>query len=284
MIMKPFKVILLLLAVILAFASCGTIKKRYMHKQELRTELRKYSDVLDLARTEIDIRGSGYYFFSSAMPVLNLYLYLKPGLNNYETVTGIRDGLVVFFNNNTWKTRGKKGYPEYIRVTFMANENGGAQLLYELATRGIELAKIYIPNFSGYEWIGRWGGDSHGGKWDTPMRRAVHDDELDVLLAAYSGSLGIEQSECYHSGTGYVKMVLTIRYDYDSEAVLAMRNGLVEFFRDRYNELAKEYGRFDMIEVIFQAREDDSFKWIYTMFYENDEWKSFGQVDYFAAG
>jgi hypothetical protein len=83
---KLIKTILIFLVIIPAFNSCESvysgIRNRNVHRKHIQTELSKYSDVLDLNRTEIYLNGHIYYFLNSSDCILKLTFYLKPGCNN----------------------------------------------------------------------------------------------------------------------------------------------------------------------------------------------------------
>jgi hypothetical protein len=117
------KIALIFIAVMLTFDSCTT-QLKVVHRRELRTELSKYVDALDLRRTEIILYGFGYTRIGSALPYIGLYLYLRPDHNNHEAIITIRDELITFLRNNDWEARGA------ITIDFRSKESRETKSIY----------------------------------------------------------------------------------------------------------------------------------------------------------
>jgi hypothetical protein len=98
--MKLMKLALVFCIVVLTFSSCERTFRRKIHNREIRAELDKFSDILNIVNSRIYLEGGSYYFFSSSKPTILLSLYLKPNNNNSEKIIAIRDDLIVFFENN----------------------------------------------------------------------------------------------------------------------------------------------------------------------------------------
>jgi hypothetical protein len=97
---------------------------RSIHNRELRAELERFSEYLDIRRSSIFISGWSYNIFHSSPPHVSMALYLIPNCNNRETIVWIRDRLILFFENNNWENRGEHGYLHFITTNFFFEENG----------------------------------------------------------------------------------------------------------------------------------------------------------------
>ncbi|MDR0442651.1 MAG: hypothetical protein LBH44_04500 [Treponema sp.] len=101
--MKLTRITLVFFAVMLTFGSCKEMHENYQisskHRKAIRTELGKYTDVLDLRRSEISPYGIGYSL-GSAIPSISIGLYVKPTRYNRETLTELATKLADFFNND----------------------------------------------------------------------------------------------------------------------------------------------------------------------------------------
>ena len=104
--------------------------KRSIHDNEIHLFLNKYSNILDIERTKINFQGSGYYFFHSSRPGINISLYLKSYFKECEILLSIRNELIDFFNNNRWEKREKHAFPEWVVVNFFLRKDEEAELFY----------------------------------------------------------------------------------------------------------------------------------------------------------
>ena len=287
--MKPVKAAFLFLAVILNFGSCETIQTRNSHNREIRAKLDKYSDVLDLARTEIHFSGKVYYLRGSA-PSIYLSLYVKPEHSNRETIFAIRDELIDFFENHSWKTT--RGVYRFIDSFY-----GRVAINFTLGETKTYYSMSHSSNMG---WFERWYSELFGKpitensyiNEDSYMRRFGKPligglgtiQELDILLRPYINSMDVEQFDGYYSD-GFIKIWLLIPYNYNRETVLAIRNDFVNFFENNRQELIEKYGQFDTIHINFYRMEDIIFRItdrkqmvvktempVYELVYENNEW------------
>ena len=134
--MKPVKLMLVLLVVVLTCNSCAMTqwmednKRRKVQDREIYAELSTYSDVLDISRSKINYPEVYYYFiFNSSAPIFSfkLSLYLKPDSDNRQAVITVRDGLVNFFSDS-------EGKPiRNIMIDFISGENGETKIIYKLS-------------------------------------------------------------------------------------------------------------------------------------------------------
>jgi len=127
--MKIVKISLVLYVVILVFSSCKESQVKYMHNKELRIKLEEYSDVFDLARTEIVFSGGRYNFFSSARSSINISLYLRHSQNIRESLIVVRDEFIAFFNNYQ-ETKGKDRFANWIIINILLEEEGESRNYY----------------------------------------------------------------------------------------------------------------------------------------------------------
>lgn len=137
--MKQVKIILLFFAVIFIFSSCVSMfesrQRRSKHIKEINTELKKYSDVLDIRKTRINPYGIGYTSIGSTTPAISMSLYVKPTNNNREILNELGNNLIVFFNNeiinNEWVSSAI-GFRIYINFYFIGVEQSIYYLRYEV--------------------------------------------------------------------------------------------------------------------------------------------------------
>jgi hypothetical protein len=294
--MKPIKVTLLFLAIILNLVSCETIRTRNSHSREIRAKLDKYSDVLDLARTEIYFEGGVYYLLGSE-PTVYLSLYVKPDHNNREMLFYIRDELIDFFENHSWETT-RGGY------RFIDSFYGKVVINFTLGETKTYYS-VYHNRVYDYTslWLERWYSELFGkplkendyysemnamGKFGKLIGGGTIE-ELDILLRPYINSMDVEQFDGYHSGDyilgGFVKIWLLIPYNYNRETVLTIRDDFVNFFGNNRQELIEKYGQFNTININFYRMEDIIYRItdrkqmvvkteieVYQLLYENNEW------------
>ena len=138
--MKRVKIALLFFAVLVMFGSCATAQQRQMramHTKEIHEYLDRYSDILDIARSEVNVSGRIYGAFQGPPSGINLRLYLRHDHENRETVTRIRDGLIDFFHENDREARGETGFflfNVYVEINY-DTEGGRERVFYTLRGR-----------------------------------------------------------------------------------------------------------------------------------------------------
>jgi hypothetical protein len=286
--MKPIKVALLFIAVVLNFGSCYTMKNRNMHDRVLRAELIKYSDVLDIARTEIYFKGMSYYWFERIPPRVYLSLYVKSDHNNRETLITIRDELIDFIKKSWEPTSETYWLPKSVAINFTLGETKN---FYSIA---------YEENYGWYE---LW----HINFFDKPFDKKDNVisftfdfgkplvgrtiEELDALLGKYLNSMDVEQFDSYHSGKGgragkdYIEIWIFVPNNYNLETVLAIRDDFINFFEDNRQELIEKYGQFNRIYIDFYIMGDVIYRMtarkqremklpmvVYELHHKNNEW------------
>jgi hypothetical protein len=264
--MKSIKTILVFLCIILTFNSCSTTRKRNVHKRDIKTKLSKYSDVIDLNRSEIYLDGAGYYFFNSSEPLINLSLYLRPDHNNREIIIGIRDDLIAFFGTNYWEARRMYNYPKKISIDFVLEENGKIKKIYNL----YHFSDLHRGE---YEWYERWQDDSQDSPGVAFMRRFIRNKEFDTFLENHADILNIEHSSGFSSGTGFIRMTFYFIIDDPRKIIRKIENDLNDFFNTYHETLAEEYGSFDRIDIIFYNNSEARIgKWISFVHAEEYQW------------
>jgi hypothetical protein len=102
--------------------------------------------------------------------------------------------------------------------------------------------------------------------------KTIRKEDLNDVLGKYIDNGDIVQFDGYYSDEGYITLWLIVPNNYHAKTVYAMRDELVVFFRDRQEDLAKEYGQFDTIFLDFGIKESGDFRWVYYMTYRNNEW------------
>jgi hypothetical protein len=146
-----------------------------------------------------------------------------------------------------------------IIINFISEENGEAKIIYTLS-----------PSPLLEEWFGQWVDHDLLGK--TLTGKTICDEELNDVLGKYVDNGDIVQFYGYRSRKGEIELSLVVPNNYHAQTVYAMRDELIEFFRNRQSELAEEYGQFDAIMVDFWII-DGYFKRVYYMTYKNNEWQ-----------
>jgi hypothetical protein len=283
--MKPVKAAFLFLAVILNFGSCETIQTRNSHNREIRAELVKYSDVLDLERTEIHFSGRVYYLRGSA-PSIYLSLYVKPDHSNRETLFSIRDGLIDFFENY-WNTANEGHWLPYrVAINFTLGETKTYYSVLYFISGWYErwYSELFGKPLIENNYINE---DSYMWRFGKPLIEDRTIQELDTLLRKYADSMDIERFDGYHLGEQrkYIRIWLLIPYNYNRRTVLAIRDDFVNFFGSNRQELIEKYGQFDTIHINFYRMEDIILRItdrkqmvvktempVYELVYENNEW------------
>jgi len=273
--MKITKILLFVFVIVITYSSCERAQSRNLHNKMLRTELDKYSDIFDLARTKIEFEGFRYNFFSSAYPKIIFQLYLKPNHNNMKTIIEIRDEFIAFFHDS--------------------RENG---IYYGAPTIVIQDkdTKIYVLSYRSDAWW-EWWYQEHIGKQDTDIMysvvfypehygrpligKPIHNEKLNVLLDKYFKDSSIEHFDGFHSGTDYIRIRLVVQNNCNSETVLAIKDDLMAFFDDNRQELINEYGQFNNISIIFYRLENENYKDFFYLQYRHNEWeiKLYGNND-----
>jgi hypothetical protein len=119
---------------------------RSKHSNEIRTELKKYSDILDLRNTNINPYGIGYTFFSSTTPHISLGLYVKPRHYNRETLIELSSKLINFFNNEFFNDN-----EMIIKYGDMLNVS-----IYFILKEGKKHNIYYYVEYKQNEWIEKW--------------------------------------------------------------------------------------------------------------------------------
>jgi hypothetical protein len=279
--MKPIKVTLLFFAVVLNFCFCETTQLRNLHDRELRAELGKYSDALDLVRTEIHFDGMGYYLFG-VPPSIYLSLYVKSDHINRETLFTIRDGLINFFSNCWDTTTGRYSFTKKIAINFTLGETKTYYSVLHYSTVWVErwYSELFGKPLRENNYIAE---DSKMSRFGKPLMVGTIQ-ELDTMLHPYINSMDVEQYDGYYFGTRF-KIWLLIPYNYNRETVLAIRDGFVNFFENNRQELIEKYGQFNTISITFYRVEDiirritDRKQMevkteieVYKLLYENNEW------------
>ena len=291
--MKPIKVVLLFFAVVLILGSCETIQTRNSHNRELRAELCKYSDVLDLERTEIFFKGRGYYLRGSA-PSIYLSLYVKPEHSNRETIFAIRDELIDFFEKY-WDTTSKRHWLSYrVAINFTLGETKTYYSVMHYTSRwfGRWYSELFGKPIEENSYINE---DSKMNKFGKPIIEDRTIQELDTILRPYINSMDIEQFDGYHSGAEWppnwsqkspkIDIWLLVSNNYNCRTVFAIRDDFVNFFENNQQELIEKYGQFDTIRINFYRRVNLIYRiteekqrvvktelGFYELVYENNEW------------
>lgn len=269
--MKSARATVTFFLVVLVFGSCEEAIEKSMHNKEIRVELGKYADVLDLERVKIDFIGGAYKFFSSAESRIDMVLYLKPGRSSHETITAVRDGVVAFFDNNFWETRGRYSFPDQVIIDFVVEDDEEMKIIYRAYT-------IIDPIYEGYEWFGRWRDDSPDGGFvdiinhidfkymrnpprssigEPIMRRTISDEEFDILLDKYSDRIDTEQSIYSYSGTNFIIVDLYARTGSHTDIMeREIVDVLALFFTCSSKKLTEEYGSFASIRIFFFNAEE----------------------------
>ncbi|MDR0442025.1 MAG: hypothetical protein LBH44_01300 [Treponema sp.] len=249
--MKLLKTALLFFAVMPVFVSCATLGdlvrifviesgegalRKAVHRREIRAEMRKYAGVLYPGRTKTVMYGRDYSIIGPPS-TLRVYLYLRPGTYSRETVTAVRDGLVAFFERNTWEARGMYGYWGSCRIEFILGKGG----------KTVYILKSEV-NQSDWE--------EHRLDSDILPRmlrgKTIRNEELDTLLGRHTDCLDMEQSVYMYNAVNFdIDFRFVVREGYDPETIVALGDGLADFFDRNRQKLTDEYGRFDMIQVFF---------------------------------
>ncbi|MDR0320895.1 MAG: hypothetical protein LBI28_05280 [Treponema sp.] len=140
--MKYIKITSIFLLVLLTFSSCITTKTRLGRecRKEIRTELKKYSDVLDLRRSKVNPYG-GEYSLAPTMPSISIGLYVKPIHYNRETLIELSNKLIDFFNNDFFidnEIVRKWGNGFNVSISFVLKEGEKHNIYYRVEYRGGE--------------------------------------------------------------------------------------------------------------------------------------------------
>ena len=256
--MKLIKIILAFVVVILLFASCETTRNKTLHNNEIRTELKKYADVLNLKQTKIYFSGSGYSLVYNGPTSISLNLYLKSVPDNRETVISIRDELIDYFNAITWKIGGERGFYQMLQISFWLKENGKNVLFHNLLR--------YDSDNVWSEW---WRGDPPG--FGKPLaRKNINNEKLNTLLNKNAEWINIERSEVFYSDSNTIQMYLFISDSDNRENQIDLKNDLIKFFPDNQHELINEDNDFDTIYIAFFRITDGNL--LHSMAYQEGEW------------
>jgi hypothetical protein len=269
--MKPIKIVLTFLVIIITLGSCATeeTRRRNDHDKKLRLELVKYSDILDIASSKIYFIGGDYNFWHSTRTRLLMSLFLKPSSNNRETITAVRDELIAYFENS------RESYPVIITIEFVLGESN---ILY----------RVYRHdrlNWPSYEWFEQWRNSLSDGGFpyllsDNPdmgtpfMRRTIHNEELGKLLEKCSDVIDIEQSGAFHSGTNLIGInIYSMDYPIPEEIEQMIVNDLLGFFDNNYEKIRDEYGPFNMMKIdwFYSGRRTGTFRFEYFEYNEQKE-------------
>ena len=147
--MKYINIFFIIFVVILNFGSCTSTKTKRQHYKIIRTELKKYSDILDLCHSEIHLYGIGYSW-SSTTPCISMALYVKPIHYNRETLNELSIKLIEIFNNDFYindyfSDEGMMIWKEMFRIN-----------IYFILKEGKKHNIYYKWTYEKYEWAEEW--------------------------------------------------------------------------------------------------------------------------------
>ena len=266
--MKHVKIVPIFLVVILAFNSCEEAQNRYLYNEKISTELERYSDVLDLTHTQINLTGRGFYWLPGSLPAIELSLYLKPGCNNWETLVKMRDKISTFFSDNNWEVVEVINLRGSITANFIVEKDGETKIVYEVGA------------FVG-EWYERCGSNLPG-EISFFMREPICDEEFNAMLGNYTDTINFKRSGVFYSDTGFIciNVYITVE-DYLREPLVhAILNDINDFFIDNCKKRIKTYGSSDGIRIdFFNVDGDAETEYIGCFTYEFNEqdgrWRSY---------
>lgn len=135
--MRAYKIVLLFTIFLIFFISCSTTQLRSMHNNELRAELERFNEYLDIRESLIFLTGWSYSFFHSSPPQVTVHLRLIPNYDNHETIVWIRDELIYFFESNNWEQRGEHGYLHGVTISFRFEDDGRIRAHTAMRSSGI---------------------------------------------------------------------------------------------------------------------------------------------------